>query len=93
MAHHVYILRCADGTLYVGSAQRLDERLKAHNDGRGAAHTFKCRRVRWSIPKHSTLTIGRLPVSDSSSTGATERKKRLSTGTWNGWSSSADAAP
>jgi putative endonuclease len=46
MAHHVYILRCADGTLYVGSAQDLDERLKAHNDGRGAAHTFKRRPVR-----------------------------------------------
>ena len=46
MAHHVYILRCVDGTLYVGSAQDLEERLKAHNDGRGAAHTFKRRPVR-----------------------------------------------
>jgi predicted GIY-YIG superfamily endonuclease len=46
MAHHVYILRCVDGTFYVGSAQDLDERLKAHNDGRGAAYTFKHRPVR-----------------------------------------------
>jgi putative endonuclease len=46
MAHHVYILRCADGALYVGSAQDLDERVKALNDGRGAAHTFKRRPVR-----------------------------------------------
>ena len=46
MAHYVYILRCVDGTLYVGSARDLDERLKAHNDGRGAAYTFKRRPVR-----------------------------------------------
>jgi predicted GIY-YIG superfamily endonuclease len=46
MPHHVYILRCADGTLYVGSARDLDARLKAHNNGRGAAYTFKHRPAR-----------------------------------------------
>jgi predicted GIY-YIG superfamily endonuclease len=44
--HYVYILRCADNTFYVGSARDLDARVKAHNDGRGAAHTFKHRPVR-----------------------------------------------
>ena len=43
--YHVYILRCADDSFYVGSAQDLDSRVKAHNDGRGAAHTFKHRPV------------------------------------------------
>jgi putative endonuclease len=43
MVHYVYVLRCADSSLYVGSAQDLDARLKAHNDGRGAAYTFKHR--------------------------------------------------
>lgn len=38
--------RCADGSFYVGSAQNLNDRLKAHNDGCGAAHTFKHRPVR-----------------------------------------------
>jgi putative endonuclease len=46
MGHYVYIVRCVDGTLYVGSARDLEERLKAHNDGRGAAYTFKRRPVR-----------------------------------------------
>jgi putative endonuclease len=41
----VYILRCADGSFYVGSARDLDERVKAHNTGRGAAYTFKHRPV------------------------------------------------
>ena len=43
---YVYILRWADDSFYVGMAQDLDARLKAHNDGRGAAYTFKRRPVR-----------------------------------------------
>jgi putative endonuclease len=35
----VYILRCSDNSLYVGYTENLQERLKAHNDGRGAAWT------------------------------------------------------
>ena len=44
--HYVYILLCADNSFYVGSTQNLDDRLKSHNDGRGAAYTFKRRPVR-----------------------------------------------
>jgi predicted GIY-YIG superfamily endonuclease len=43
---YVYILRCADGSYYVGSAQNVAARVKAHNDGHGAAFTFKHRPVR-----------------------------------------------
>jgi putative endonuclease len=43
--YYVYILCCADDSYYVGSAQDLDARVKAHNDGRGAAYTFKHRPV------------------------------------------------
>jgi len=45
MVHYVYILRCANSTLYVGSTHDLQARLKAHNNGRGAAYTFKYRPV------------------------------------------------
>ncbi len=41
--YFVYILRCADGSFYVGSARDLQQRVKAHNTGRGAAYTFKHR--------------------------------------------------
>jgi putative endonuclease len=37
--HHVYILRCSDGTLYTGYALDLDARLAVHNAGRGAKYT------------------------------------------------------
>lgn len=36
---HVYILRCGDGSLYVGHTQDLDERVAMHSAGRGATHT------------------------------------------------------
>lgn len=35
----VYILRCADGTLYTGCTNRLELRVKAHNLGKGAKYT------------------------------------------------------
>jgi putative endonuclease len=39
----VYILRCADDSLYVGHTSDVDERVKVHNDGHGALWTA-CRR-------------------------------------------------
>ena len=35
----VYILECADGTLYTGWTTDLERRLQAHNSGRGARYT------------------------------------------------------
>jgi len=35
----VYILRCADGTLYTGWTNDLDRRLAAHSAGSGAKYT------------------------------------------------------
>lgn len=45
MVYYVYILRCANSKLYIGSTDNLQARLKAHNKGRGAAYTFKYRPV------------------------------------------------
>jgi putative endonuclease len=42
----VYLVRCADGTLYVGRTTNLASREKAHNDGTGAAYTAARRPVR-----------------------------------------------
>ncbi len=39
---HVYMLRCSDGSYYVGSARRgLDRRLSEHNDGTYGGYTAK----------------------------------------------------
>lgn len=37
--HYVYIVRCADGTLYTGYARNPAQRTRAHNLGRGAKYT------------------------------------------------------
>lgn len=37
--HYIYVLRCADGTLYTGYTTDLEAREAAHNTGRGAKYT------------------------------------------------------
>jgi putative endonuclease len=37
--HHVYIVRCADGTLYTGYARDPEKRAQTHNAGKGAKYT------------------------------------------------------
>lgn len=36
---YVYILKCADKTLYTGWTVNLDNRLETHNSGQGAKYT------------------------------------------------------
>lgn len=37
--NYTYILKCADGSLYCGWTNRLEQRVKAHNEGKGAKYT------------------------------------------------------
>ncbi|SDS56308.1 GIY-YIG nuclease family protein [Agrococcus carbonis] len=41
----MYIVRCADGSLYVGSSWDADRRVAEHNQGIGAAYTRRRRPV------------------------------------------------
>lgn len=54
---YVYILECADGTLYTGITTDLMQRVRRHNAGRGAAYTAVRRPVKlkaaWSFPDRS----------------------------------------
>lgn len=43
--NYVYILRCADGTLYCGWTTDLEARLATHNSGKGAKYTRSRRPV------------------------------------------------
>ena len=43
---HVYILKCADRTLYIGMAKDVGQRLAVHNAGKGAKYTRSRRPVR-----------------------------------------------
>ena len=44
MTHHVYILECADKSLYVGCTNNLQKRLVEHNGLKCGAHYTKIRR-------------------------------------------------
>lgn len=54
----LYILECADGTLYTGITDDLNRRLRAHSRGKGAKYTRGrgplVLRYRESCPDHST---------------------------------------
>ncbi len=44
MKYYVYILKCADESLYVGCTNNLEKRLKQHNELKCGAHYTKIRR-------------------------------------------------
>jgi putative endonuclease len=55
--HFVYILRCADGSLYTGYARDPRARMRLHNTGRGAKYTAGRRPVRLVYTEsHDTLS-------------------------------------
>ena len=43
--NYVYLLRCADGSLYCGWTKDLKSRVDAHNEGKGAKYTRSRRPV------------------------------------------------
>ena len=43
--NYTYILKCSDGSLYTGWTNHLEERIRAHNEGRGAKYTRSRRPV------------------------------------------------
>lgn len=44
MNHFVYILECADNTLYCGCTNNLEKRVREHNSSKAGAHYTKIRR-------------------------------------------------
>lgn len=62
MNWYVYILECADGSLYTGITKDLDKRVEAHNNGTGAKYTRPRRPVTlaWAIEVEDKSTALRL---------------------------------
>ncbi|MBI4466495.1 MAG: GIY-YIG nuclease family protein [Acidobacteria bacterium] len=59
-AHYCYLLRCSDGSFYVGVTDDPERRLAEHSSGKAAAYTFRRRPVRlvWT-EEHSDLKSAR----------------------------------
>lgn len=54
----VYIVRCADDTLYVGHTENLEAREQIHNEGRGATYTAARRPVRMVYAEQHASSAG-----------------------------------
>jgi predicted GIY-YIG superfamily endonuclease len=53
----IYILRCADGTYYIGHSEDVGARVVAHNAGSGARYTSLRRPVELVyVESHPTMT-------------------------------------
>ncbi len=61
MKYFVYILKCADTSLYVGSTNDLERRIYQHNHSKSGAHYTKIRRPVELVYKeeHDTLNMAR----------------------------------
>ena len=55
----VYLLKCADNTLYCGVTTDVDARLAKHNAGKGARYT------RSRLPVKLVALSGKMPKSDA----------------------------
>ena len=66
MAFVVYILRCADGSYYVGHTDDLPARIELHNAGRGAA---------WTARRQPVALLYQEPQSDE--VAATSREAQI----------------
>lgn len=56
--YFVYILECADKTLYAGCTNNLKKRLKQHNESKSGAHYTKIRRPVIMIYSEKYVTRG-----------------------------------
>lgn len=61
-AHYVYVVRCANGSLYTGYTKDIEARIAAHNEGKGGRYTRAHRPVEliasWSFAtKREALQI------------------------------------
>jgi putative endonuclease len=70
----VYLLRCADQSLYVGHTSDLASREQTHNEGYGAAYTAKRRPVRIVYAEEYTSELDALRR-ERQIKGWTSRKK------------------
>jgi putative endonuclease len=73
--HYVYILECADKTLYVGSTNDLEKRLKQHNGAKAGAHYTKIRRPVVLKYKEAVRTLAKARAREAELKRLPRRKK------------------
>lgn len=77
MAYSVYILECADGTLYVGSTNDLAKRLVAHNTLKTGAKYTRGRRPVTLVYQEEVGTKGEAQKREAELKRLSRREKLL----------------
>ena len=92
MTHYVYLLRCADNSLYVGETSDLATRERHHNEGRGGSYTAKRRPVQivyaehYSSREEALRRERQIKRCDVAALSGVSQKARVRTGfTWKDW--------
>ena len=78
-----YILRCADGTYYVGHTTDLQTRLALHNSGRGPAYTRARRPVELTYSESFAAVDGAVRREAQVTRWSAKKKRALAEGTSN----------
>ena len=71
----VYILRCSDGSLYIGETNNVANRLARHNDGIAATYTAMAAQCGSSIQSDTRAEENVLNGSGNSRDGHAPRKR------------------
>ena len=73
--YYNYLVRCADGSLYCGWTNHLEQRIQAHNEGRGAKYTKSRRPV--SLVYYEEFATRREAMQRESAIKKLTRKEKL----------------
>ena len=73
----VYMLECADGTLYIGSTNDMEKRLHAHNHEKSGARYTKARRPVMVRYTESAKNIGAARSREAALKRLTRAQKKL----------------
>ena len=90
MAYTVYILKCNDNSLYVGSTNNLEKRIQQHNELKSGAHYTKIRRpvMLMYSESYSTLKEARAREAELKGWGREKKieliKKKITEQLWQG---------
>ena len=75
MNWYVYILKCADGSLYTGITNNLESRLRTHNEKKGAKYTRS--RLPVTLATHFVLPSKSEALKEEACIKSLTREKKL----------------
>ena len=84
LAYHVYVLRCSDGSYYVGHTNDLEQRLAAHERGAIEGNTLWRRLVELVFSDQSSTRLEAFHRERRIKGWSRARKEALIKGDWDG---------